>query len=117
MFNTLVKPILTYMSELWGCLKMPKNDPVSTFQTKFLKELLGVNVKTTNTCVFLETGEIPLILFAQKIVSKTGHVLKKDWPMHHSPSQYKNHKTKNILGLNLSRRSYSQSAFEDFFPK
>ena len=40
LFNTLVKPILTYMPELWGCLKMPKNDPVSTFQTKFLKELL-----------------------------------------------------------------------------
>ena len=66
LFNTLVKPILTYMSELWGCLKMPKNDPISTFQTKFLKELLGVNGKTTNTCVFLETGEIPLSLFAQK---------------------------------------------------
>jgi hypothetical protein len=77
LFNTLVKPILTYMSEQWGCLKMPKNNPISTFQTKFLKELLGVNATTTNTCVFLETGEIPLYLFAQKNCIKNWTRIKK----------------------------------------
>ena len=67
LFNSLVRPILTYMAELWGCLKMPKNDPISNFQMKFLKELLGVNIKTTNTCILLETGEIPLNIFAKKL--------------------------------------------------
>ena len=70
LFNSLVRPILTYMAELWGCLKMPKNDPISNFQMKFLKELLGVNIKTTNTCILLETGEIPLNIFAKKLCIK-----------------------------------------------
>ena len=30
LFNTLVKPVLLYMADLWGCLKMPKNDPIDT---------------------------------------------------------------------------------------
>ena len=77
LFNTLVKPILTYMAELWGCSKMPKNDPINTFQTKFLKEILGVNAKTTNTGVLLETGEIPLGVFAQKLCIKNWTRIKK----------------------------------------
>ena len=77
LFNTLVKPILTYMAELWGCLKIPKNDPIGTFQMKFLKELLGVHIKTTNTCVLLETGEVPLGLFAKKHCIKNWARIKK----------------------------------------
>ena len=77
LFNTLVRPILTYMSELWGCLKMPKNDPISNFQMSFLKEILGVNIKTTNTGVLLETGEIPINLLAKKLCIKNWVRIKK----------------------------------------
>ena len=31
LFNTLVKPILTYMAELWGCLKTPKMTRLAVF--------------------------------------------------------------------------------------
>ena len=70
LFNTLVKPILLYMADFWGCLKMPKNDPIGTIQMKFLKQLLGVQTQTTNIGVLLETGEIPLSIFAKKLSIK-----------------------------------------------
>ena len=66
LFNTLVKPILLYMADLWGCLKTPKNFPIDTLQTKFLKQVLGVQIQTTNIGVFLETGELPLSIFSMK---------------------------------------------------
>ena len=70
LFKTLVKPVLLYMADLWGCLKMPKNDPIDTIQIKFLKQLLGVQTQTTNIGVLLETGELPLSIFAKKICIK-----------------------------------------------
>ena len=45
---------------------------------KFLKELLGVHIKTTNTCVLLETGEVPLSLCAKKLCIKNWSRIKKD---------------------------------------
>ena len=36
-----------------------------------------MNTKTTNTCVFLETGEVPLSLFAQKLCIKNWTRIKK----------------------------------------
>ena len=55
--------------------EMPKEYPKSKFQTKFLKELLGVNATTTNTCVLLETGEI-LRLFAKKKIKNWKRIRK-----------------------------------------
>ena len=68
LFDTLLKPILLYMSDFWGCLKMPKNNPIEIFQNKFLKQLLGVQIQTTNIGVLLETGSLPLSIFAKKNV-------------------------------------------------
>ena len=28
LFDALIKPILLYSSDFWGCLKMPKNNPI-----------------------------------------------------------------------------------------
>ena len=47
-----------------------KNDPIGCFQLRFLKELLGVQLNTTNTSVLLETGELPLAILAKKICIK-----------------------------------------------
>ena len=66
LFDALIKPILMYMSDFWGCLKMPKNNPIETFQNRFLKQLLGVQVQTTNIGVLLETGRVPLTIYAKK---------------------------------------------------
>ena len=66
LFETLVKPVIMYMSDFWGCLKMPKNNPIDVIHMKFLKQLLGVQVQTSNIGVLLETGQVPLSLCAQK---------------------------------------------------
>ena len=65
LFNTIVRPILLYMADFWGCLKTPKNNPIEILQNKFLKQLLGVQIQTTNIGVLLETGEIPLSIHAK----------------------------------------------------
>ena len=53
LYDTLIKPILTYASDFWGCLKLPQNNPIETFQTKVLKKVLGVQKQTTNIEVLL----------------------------------------------------------------
>ena len=66
LFDSLIKPILLYNSDFWGCLKIPKNNPYENVHMRFCKELLGVQKQTTNIWVLLELGRGPLILFAKK---------------------------------------------------
>ena len=56
LFDSLVKPILLYASDFWGCLKPPRTNPVEGLHIKFCKELLGVGTYTTNLGVLLELG-------------------------------------------------------------
>ena len=81
LFDTLIKPIILYCSDFWGILRISKKDPsnllrrdgiIELVQMKFLKQLLGVQTQTPNLGVLLETGRVPLMTFALKIVSKTG---------------------------------------------
>ena len=61
-FNTLIKPILLYGSEVYGinCVKS-----LETFYLKFLKRALCVK-RSTNTCMALaETGQYPLTVDIQ----------------------------------------------------
>ena len=68
-FNVIIKPILLYLSDFWGNLKMPSNNPIEVCQMKFLKQLLGVQIQTTNIGVLLETGETPISIDAKKNVT------------------------------------------------
>ena len=43
LFDARVTPILIYMADFWGCLKMPNNNPIEIFENKFLKDILGAN--------------------------------------------------------------------------
>ena len=66
MFDALIKPILLYNSDFWGCLKIPKNNPIENVHMRFCKELLGVQRQTTNIGVLLELGRVPLINYGIK---------------------------------------------------
>ena len=66
LFDSLIKPILLYGSDYWGCLKLPKNNPIETLHMTFCKELLGVQKQTTNIGVLLELGRVPLSIYAKK---------------------------------------------------
>ena len=62
MFDSLIKPILLYGSDFWGCLKLPANNHIENIY----KQLLGVQKNTTNIGVLLELGRTPLVLDAHK---------------------------------------------------
>ena len=66
LFDALVKPILLYASDFWGCLKMPTNNPIENIHTRFCKDILGVQRQTTNVGVLLDLGRVPIMLFAKK---------------------------------------------------
>ena len=66
MVDALIKPILLYNSDFWGCLKMPKNNPLENTHMRFCKDLLGVQKQTTNIGVLLELGRVPIMLYAKK---------------------------------------------------
>ena len=73
LFNSLIKPILLYSSDFWGCLKMPKNNPIENVHLRFCKDLLGVQKQTTNIGVLLDLGEIPISTYAKKQCIKNFH--------------------------------------------
>ena len=60
LFNYMVRPILLYCSDYWGCLKQPKNNPISKLHLSFCKQLLGVRKQTNTSAVLLELGLTPI---------------------------------------------------------
>ena len=66
LFDSLVKPILLYSSDFWGCLKLPDNNPIENMYMKFCKMLLGVQKQTCNTGVYLELGTFPIMFYGVK---------------------------------------------------
>ena len=60
-FETMVKPIVLYSSELWGYQTRDNNIIESTFD-KFCKHILDVQRKITNIAVLSELGVYPLKL-------------------------------------------------------
>ena len=55
---------------IWGCLKLPVNNPIENLHMLFCKHLLGVQRHTSNTGVLLEVGRVPITLNAQKAAVK-----------------------------------------------
>ena len=76
LFDSLVKPIMLYCSDFWGPLQFNKKDPsdllpkqknlIDLVHMKFLKQLLGVQIQTSNLGVLLETGRVPFMTYAIK---------------------------------------------------
>ena len=42
LFDSLIKPILLYSSDFWGCLKLPQNNPIENLDMQFSKQVFGV---------------------------------------------------------------------------
>ena len=70
LIDSLVKPILLYCGDFWGCLKMPKNNPIENFHIMMCKHILGVQKQTTNIGVMLELGKVPIHFEAAKLSVK-----------------------------------------------
>ena len=78
LFDSLIKPILLYGSDFWGCLPSPKNNPIEKMHLMFCKHLLGVHKNTTTEGVLLELGRLPILLFAQKAAVKNWERIRKN---------------------------------------
>ena len=78
LFDSLIKPIMLYGSDFWGCLKMPKNNPIENLFTKFIKTLLGVQKQTSNTGALLELGAVPVMFFGIKNCIKNWHRINNE---------------------------------------
>ena len=57
LFDTKVKPILLYASELWGCCDFVEIEKVHLFA---LKRFLNISLHASNTLVYGESGRYPL---------------------------------------------------------
>ena len=75
LFNSLVRPIITYGCEVWGnsCI-----DIIESLQLEFLKYILHVKKSTPNCFVYGETGQFPLYIHVQSRLIKFWHKLKLD---------------------------------------
>ena len=62
LFDALVRPILSYASEIWVCLDGGKvaMQNLERVQTQFLRQLLGVPVSTSTKFILAEFGKLPL---------------------------------------------------------
>ena len=64
LFDTLVKPILSYCCEVWSIWGSKSSlDNLERIELSFLKQLLGVQVHTKTLHVLAEFGRYPLRLF------------------------------------------------------
>ena len=59
LFDTLVKPIVLFNSEIWG---ININKELEQFHLSFMKRILGVKKSTNNCLIYAETGSYPLYI-------------------------------------------------------
>ena len=89
-FDAMIKPILLYSSDFWGCLKLPKNNPIENLHSMFCKHLLQVQKSTTNVGVLLELGRLPLTITAKKQAVKNWDRISKSHANPLLKSSYEN---------------------------
>ena len=77
LIDALVRPILLYAGDFWGCLKLPRNNPIENLHMLMCKQLLGVQKQTSNIGVLLELGRIPMCLYTLKSSIKNWERIKR----------------------------------------
>ena len=74
-FDSFVKPVLTYGSEIWSLGK--EIDEIETVQLRFLKMLLNVKESTANVAMYAETGRYPIyIQYRINVIKYVGRLIK-----------------------------------------
>ena len=95
-FDSVIKPILLYGSEIWGTkyknkLEAWDKSQPETFHLEFCKNILGVNRSCPNIGCRAELGRFPLLFNIQKRSAKFWHHLKYSEPdrYHHTAAQWR----------------------------
>ena len=123
LFDSLIIPIITYCSEIWGIFSNFKDsEPFEKLHLKFIKEILGVHCKTSNDACRAELGRIPLkgkILFSsikylEHILSLEGSLVNDIFYATNSSNPWFI-KIKSILqSLGFSFLNYSMNALKTY---
>ena len=75
-FDYMVKPILLYASDFWGCHKLPVNNPIDRLSNSVCRQMLGVQKNTSTIGVLLDVGRVPLSLSSVKATIKNWERLR-----------------------------------------
>ena len=76
LFDTMILPVLTYGSEVWGFHAAPDIERV---HLKFIKRILGVRPQTTNAAVYGELGRVPLnVVHKERILKYWFKIIKSE---------------------------------------
>jgi hypothetical protein len=84
LFDKMILPILTYGAEIWGGsfykkidkLKLGDSIPGEKVHRQFIKYVLGVHSKASNSAILAETGRIPVFANVLKLFTNYANRLK-----------------------------------------
>jgi hypothetical protein len=117
LYESMIVPILTYSSEIWisdfnMCFKSADKCPFKKIQNFILKDILGVNGKSSNLAVKQELGIFPLYMKMFKMMFKYYTRLTKLVSSNNNPennSLLKNAFIENCNLTNSGAKSWSRS--------
>jgi hypothetical protein len=104
LFDTMVSPILSYSSEIWG---FHYSSNIENVHIRFLKQQLRVHSRACNTAVYGEFGRYPLYVLRQirivkfwlKVSKCTNSLMYKLMYLQDNRGNYTNNWTKNLIKL------------------
>ena len=73
LFDSMVNPILSYGSEVYGFHKSPDVEKV---HLKFINNIMGLNRNVTNACIYGELGRFPLFVTRKNRIIKYWYKLR-----------------------------------------
>ena len=115
LIDTMIKPILLYNSDFWGCLKLPKNNPIENLHMMMCKQLLGVHKSTTNCGVLLELGRKPFAIYAIKQAVKNWERIRKNKANPLVIASYNDALENNLLWLSRIKLTLEENGMLSFF--
>ena len=115
MFTYIIRPILLYCSDFWGCLKQPKNHPIEKFHLMFCKQLLGVKKQTNTDGVLLELGMVPITFHAKKLAIRNWERIQRGKGNDLLLASHKYAVQKNLPWGSSMRDIFSNNGLQDVY--
>ena len=113
--DAMIKPILLYNSDFWGCMKLPKNNPIENLHMSICKQLLGLQKSTTNVGVLLELGRVPLSLYAIKLAIKNWERIRKNKANSVLVESYKESSKEKLLWISNIKKVLEENGMLNCF--
>ena len=113
--DTLIKPIILYGSDFWGCLKNPNDNPIEKLHHMVCKQILGVQKQTTNVGVLLELGRVPLQTFAIRAAIQNWERIKTKPINSYLKTSYQNSMKDNLPWISKVKDTLDKNGMSCFY--